>query len=62
MIISRMEYDVLSEIHQKIIDFEHTLESGCLSCPFNCEKVCVHEALDYVVKQLKDYVRDEVLC
>ena len=62
MIISQIDYDTILRLHQKIIDFEHTLDSGCLGCPFNCEKVCAHEALDYVVKQLKDYVRDEVLC
>lgn len=61
MIITQAEYNTLLEIHQKIIDFEHTLESGCLSCPFNCEKECAHHALDYVIKQLKNYVRDEVL-
>lgn len=58
MIVKQTEYDTLLEIHQKIIDFEHTLESGCLSCPFNCEKVCVHEALDYVIKQLEHYVSE----
>ena len=56
--ITREEYNTLLNLHQKIIDFEHTLESGCTSCPFDCENVCAHHALDYVIRQLENYVCD----
>lgn len=60
--ITREEYNTLLEIHRKITEFEDTLESGCLLCPFVCEKICAHGALDNVIEQLKNYVHDEVLC
>lgn len=59
MIIKQKEYDTLLKIHDKIINFDQSLYDGCLNCPFDCEKECVHHALDYVIKQLKDYVIKE---
>lgn len=60
--ITREEYNTLVEIHRKISDFENTLDSGCLECPFACDGVCIHGVLHSIIKQLKPYVHDEVLC
>ena len=42
-----------------MINFKQSLNNDCLNCPFDCEKECVHYALDYVIKQLKNYVIKE---
>lgn len=60
--ITREEYNTLLGIHRKISDFDDTLESGCLECPFACEGMCIHGTLHSIIKQLKPYVHDEVLC
>ena len=59
LIIKQKEYDTLLKIHDKMINFEQSLNDGCLNCPFDCEKECVHHALDYIIKQLKNYVIKE---
>ena len=60
--ITREEYITLVELHRKISDFDDTLESGCLECPFACNGVCIHGSLHNIIKELKPYVHDEVLC
>lgn len=60
--ITREEYNTLLEIHRKISDFDDSLESGCLECPFACNGACIHGSLHNIIKELKPYVHDEVLC
>lgn len=60
--ITRQEYNALLEIHRKITDFDYTLKSGCIECPFACNGACIHGELHNIIKLLKPYVHDEVLC
>ena len=59
LIIKQKEYNTLLKIHDEMINFKQSLNNDCLNCPFDCEKECVHYALDYVIKQLKNYVIKE---